>query len=289
MRPLVSAIIPTRNRPATLSVAVHSALNQTYPNLEVVVVVDGPDEATVEMLDALQVPGLRVVALAENVGGSEARNVGVRSARGEWIALLDDDDEWLPEKIEKQMALAAAEGSENTLISCRYYFRRNGKPDRIKPGRLPKPDEEVGGYIFDTNCALNTSTYLCPRNLFLKVPFEKGLPCLQDFDWYIRIMGRPNAHLMVAPEPLTIYNDPAGRSTITGKRTWDFAFHYAKSHRNLMTKRTYALFIVKCCVRLAVRQKAGPGTLLEIFAEMFRFGSPSLKTVGLFLLFCIPQ
>lgn len=289
MNPLVSAIIPTHGRPASLSVAVHSALMQTYPNLEVVVVVDGPDATTVKLLESLQEPRLRIVALHQHVGGSEARNIGVRAARGEWIALLDDDDEWVPGKLQRQMALAFEAGGENTLISCRYFFRSGGKEDRVKPSRLPKPHEEVGSYIFEANCALNTSTYLCTRDLFLKVPFEKDLPCLQDFDWYIRIMSRPDARLIVADEPLAIYNDPAGRATVTGKRTWKFVFDYAKSHRTLMTRHTYSLFIVKCCVRLAVRQQAGLRSLAQIFTEMLRFGSPSIKTLGLFFLFCIPQ
>jgi len=289
MNSLVSAVIPTRNRPELVCRAVRSALNQSYKHLEVVVVVDGPDEATVEMLKALQESRLRVVELPENVGGSEARNVGVRNANGEWIALLDDDDEWLPEKIDKQLAMVATKGYENTLISCCYYFRTNRKADVLKPRRQPRANENVTGYIFEAYCALNTSTYLCHRDLFLSVPFDKNLPCLQDFDWYLRVMNRGGARLIVVPEPLSIYNDPSDRATITGKRTWEFVFDYAKSHRALMTKRIYAQFIVKCCVRLAVRQKAGSGALLEIFAEIFRHGSPSLEIVALFLLFCLKK
>src|SRR5580698_546767 len=99
----VSAVIPTRNRPALVSRAVQSVLRQTHSDIEAVVVIDGPDPETAAALEAIGDPRVRVIALAENVGGSEARNVGAREARGEWIALLDDDDEWLPEKIEKQI------------------------------------------------------------------------------------------------------------------------------------------------------------------------------------------
>src|ERR1700756_3334933 len=109
---LVTAVIPTRNRPELVCRAVRSALNQTYPNLEVVVVVDGPDPATVAALEELRHPRVRISALSENVGGSEARNIGAREARGEWVALLDDDDEWLPEKLEKQIqSILSSNGS----------------------------------------------------------------------------------------------------------------------------------------------------------------------------------
>ena len=80
--PLVSAVIPTRNRPDLVCRAVRSALGQTYSSLEVVVVVDGPDPATVEALQALKEPRLRIVALEENV--RRQRGAQHRSARGEW-------------------------------------------------------------------------------------------------------------------------------------------------------------------------------------------------------------
>src|ERR1700761_5560426 len=122
--PLVTAVIPTRNRPELVLRAVRSALGQTYSNLEVVVVVDGPDPATVAALEELRDPRVRTIALSRNVGGSEARNVGAREARGEWIALLDDDDEWLPEKLEKQMALAEASLFAHPVITSRLCARR---------------------------------------------------------------------------------------------------------------------------------------------------------------------
>ena len=129
---LVSVVIPTRNRPDLVCRAVHSAFSESYPNLEVVVVVDGPDPATVEALGALNKARLRVVALSESVGGSQARNVGAREAKGDWIALLDDDDEWLPEKIEKEMQLAkACPARGNVAVFCRFIYRRPGKADQI--------------------------------------------------------------------------------------------------------------------------------------------------------------
>ena len=104
--PFVSAVIPTRNRHQLVLRAVHSVLTQTYENLEAIVVIDGPDSVTRSALGAIVDPRLRVVELEHSVGGSDARNRGVREARGEWVALLDDDDEWLPSKIEKQVDVA---------------------------------------------------------------------------------------------------------------------------------------------------------------------------------------
>ena len=101
---IVSAVIPTRGRPELLQRAVRSALAQTLREIEVVVVIDGEDPVTSLALESGSQDGrLRVIALAVSVGGSDARNRGVDAARGEWIAFLDDDDEWLPGKLQAQL------------------------------------------------------------------------------------------------------------------------------------------------------------------------------------------
>jgi len=97
--PLVSVIIPTYQRPALLLRAVRSALAQTFSQLEVIVILDGPDPASEEALKEINDARLRLVPLPSRVGGSETRNTGVRNACGQWVAFLDDDDEWLEHKI----------------------------------------------------------------------------------------------------------------------------------------------------------------------------------------------
>ena len=104
--PLVSVVIPTRNRSGLVVRAVSSALAQTYGDIEVIVVVDGPDQGTAEALERVNDPRLKIVQLPESVGGSDARNAGVKAADGAWVAFLDDDDEWLPEKIQKQLSFS---------------------------------------------------------------------------------------------------------------------------------------------------------------------------------------
>jgi hypothetical protein len=100
-------------------------------------------------------------------------------------------------------------------------------------------------------------------------------------------MNRRDVSLIVVPEVLSVYNNPSGRETITARRSWEVVLRYAKEHRSLMTRRTYARFIVKYCVRTAARQRAGLKALLQICAEMFRSGSPDLETVALFVLFSL--
>ena len=145
MNPQVSAVIPTRHRPGSLARAIESALAQTYPPAEVVVVVDGPDPATESMLSTVTDRRLRVLALPTPVGGSEARNAGVQTASGEWIAFLDDDDEWLPNKLERQLAMLAT-ASDEPILSCRFLARTDAG-DRVRPQRLPQPSEPLCEYL----------------------------------------------------------------------------------------------------------------------------------------------
>src|SRR6185437_1348576 len=100
-QPLVSAVIPTRNRPALVLSAIRSALRQTWRRMEVIVVVDGPDAETAASLAGVTDARLRVITLPEASGGCAARNAGVQAAQGEWIGFLDDDDEWFPDKIQR--------------------------------------------------------------------------------------------------------------------------------------------------------------------------------------------
>lgn len=104
---LVSVVIPTFNRSRQVVEAVSSALDQSYSNVEVIVVLDGSPDATRDAVEAIQDTRVRCVC-QENAGLSASRNAGMAEARGEFIALLDDDDTWLPWKLEAQLAVFAA-------------------------------------------------------------------------------------------------------------------------------------------------------------------------------------
>ena len=135
--PLVTAVIPTRNRPELVKRAVTSALEQTYSQLEIIVVIDGPDSETAHALASFDPARLRILCLPESVGGGEARNVGVRWARGEWIAFLDDDDEWKPRRIEKQISAGLASSRRWPLL-CSQVLARTPEADTPGPKRPPR-------------------------------------------------------------------------------------------------------------------------------------------------------
>ena len=128
--PRVSVVIPAHNAAATVVESMRSALAQTVTAVELIVVDDGSTDGTASIVHRSQQddPRIALIRLDENVGLSGARNVGIHVARGKWIALLDSDDVWLPEKLEHQLAFAE-EHPHLDMIGC-YFFERFGASTR---------------------------------------------------------------------------------------------------------------------------------------------------------------
>ena len=284
-KPSVSVVIPTRNRPELVMRAVRSVLAQSFRELEVIVVIDGEEgSATLESIARLNDDRVRSIALAGQVGGAEARNVGMRAARSEWIALLDDDDEWLPSKLAMQMDAAQQHRGERQLvITCLHIHRAPDAADVVRPRRLPRPDEAPWEFMFDYLCYFQTSTFVCSKELMLKVPFTKDLPFFQDIDWFLRALRDPNSRLIVVEQPLSIYHAPEERLTVTSGLSWKARLEWGKANRHLMSKRGYSRFIVGSCVGRAVQDGAGLRGFGRLLYECLVLGS---ATPQLLLLLC---
>jgi glycosyltransferase involved in cell wall biosynthesis len=279
--PIVTVVIPTRNRPELLLRAVKSALRQTLGEIEVVVVIDGEvGNATANALALLGDERLRYARMPQSVGGAEARNVGVREARGNWIALLDDDDEWLPEKLESQLAAVSGQG-QRLVVTSQHIHRADGAADVVRPRRLPHRGESPAEFMFDYLCYFQTSTFLCPKQLLLDIPFTKGLPFFHDIDWFLRVFQQPDVKLVVVPEPLAIYYAPEKRAAISNAVNWKAKVEWGRANRHLMTNRSYSRFIVGSCVGAAVQDHVGVRGFARLFYECAFVGSPTLPLLAL--------
>jgi glycosyltransferase involved in cell wall biosynthesis len=267
--------------------AVRSALNQTFHDLEVVVVIDGPDAATETALAGMGDVRLRVVSLSAHVGAAEARNIGIHAAQGRWVALLDDDDEWLPSKIEKQIAAALASAATQPLITCRYLCRSVERTDSIRPRRLPHSGESIAEYMFDFLCYFQTSTFFGSRELFVQTRFQKQLTSLQDVDWFFRANLNSGVCLVVVAEALSIYNIRQDELTITTQAGWRERLTWGRNNRHLMTGRAYSRFISGSCIGRAVQDKAGLLVYLRLLRECFAGGFPEFSSFMVWLGTCL--
>ena len=211
-----------------------------------VVVVDGPDDCTRKELTTISDSRLRVIELPERVGGSDARNRGMDSAYGEWIGLLDDDDEWMPEKTEVQMRLAKQSSFQYPIVSSRLLLRTS-RYDRVLPRNLPTTP--ICEYLLVRNHwsggagLLQTTTLLFPRDLYKLVPFKSGLPRHQDLDWVLRASQQEGAGIEFVPQPLAVWHTAKQRESISSATNWRGSYEWIRSVQGVITRRAYGTFI----------------------------------------------
>ncbi len=316
--PLVSAVIPTHGRPGLLGCAVRSALHQTWPNMEVIVVVDGPDPATASQLEALADPRLRTVYLPEAGGGGAARNAGVRAARGEWIAFLDDDDEWHPEKIGRQMAAVAKNRDWFPIVTCRLIaksghpasllagvkqsgpaasllagMKQSSTASRVLPRRVYETPQPVADYLFcrtglfDPGGLMQTSTLLAPRDLLLAIPFREGLRLHQDWDWLIRAAAHEGVGIVMVAKPLVTWHVEDGRDSVSRNASWQTSLDWIREIRPLISARAFSSFVAVQCAWRAQRSHADLRARLDILRAFLVEGHADWLSTLHFLLFSV--
>jgi glycosyltransferase involved in cell wall biosynthesis len=202
----VSVIIPTRNRLALLKRAIKSVLLQTCKDMEIIIIDDCSTDGTGEYLANEQIPNFNYIKLVQKSGGAVARNHGIKEAKGKYIAFLDDDDEWLPDKLEKQIKCI----EQNKNIGICYTGRKIISNDDSIKGlaksysfRYP-PEENHYCAIMKDNFVGVTSSVLIPREILLQLNgFDEKLPCYQDYELFIRILK--NYKAVGINEPLVNY------------------------------------------------------------------------------------
>ena len=253
---IISVVIPSLNRPKIVTKAVHSALAQTITSIEVIVVVDGPDEATVTELQKISDPRLKVKSLPVNVGCSDARNAGVNEAQGKWIAFLDDDDEWFPQKLELQLAAAEKSSYKFPFIGSRC-LSKTPTNEFILPKRLPVPGENMSEFLFvreslfDRAELIQTSTFFTSKDLLQKVPFPRNMRKHEDWEWLIRISAIENVGIEILPDVLAIRFSDEARESLSNLKNWHFSRDWIRSIKDFVTPKAYAGFLLRVVTRQA--------------------------------------
>ncbi|MBN1932633.1 MAG: glycosyltransferase [Desulfobacterales bacterium] len=194
-KPLVSVIIPTYNRGWTLKEAVDSVLTQDFRDFELIVVDDGSDDNTPEILESYA--NSICVIRQNNQGVSAARNKGVAAASGRFLAFLDSDDLWLPKKLLAQVEFFNQD-LKALICQTEELWIRNGL--RVNP---KKRHQKPSGNIFERSlalCLVSPSAVMIARSLFESVGgFDENLPACEDYDLWLRISCRYPVYLIDTP------------------------------------------------------------------------------------------
>jgi len=182
---VISVVIPTHNRVELLEKAVKSVLNQTYSDLEIIIVDDASTDDTESRIKRFGSDKITYFRVDESKGGNHARNIGIEKSTGEYIAFLDDDDEWMPTKLQEQMLIFKRDESIGLVYTGAevIYTANNGKYNII-----PTKKGELSKDILTYNYIGTTSSVMVRKDIInLAGRFDLEMPALQDYDLWIRI------------------------------------------------------------------------------------------------------
>mgnify|MGYP001203296521 CR=1 FL=1 len=191
----ISVIIPTYNRKHTLKRAIQSVEQQSLPPSEIIVVDDGSNDGTEEWVKK-NYPNVKYV-YQKNSGVSSARNEGIKISRGNWIALLDSDDEWLPNKIYKQTNEIQANSNIKIHHSNEIWIRNGVRVNQMKKHK------KFGGHIFEKcldMCRISPSSVLIKRDVFDDIgTFDESLRVCEDYNLWLRITSKYSVFFLDVP------------------------------------------------------------------------------------------
>ena len=236
----VSAIITTKNRCGLLENAIRSVCAQTIPDVQCIVVDDASVDGTRERYENdPRIVYVRIDA-KDSHGGNYARNQGLARATGEFVAFLDDDDEWLPEKLEKQLALYAQH--PGSVVFCGRTFKKKLDGKEFLHHLIP-PQKFSGNLarLIRTTYVTSTSCLLFPRKLLEQVgTFDERLTFWQEYELCIRLAQV--AEFYFVPETLVVCMDDVGGAPRVSNKVlnWKENVSYIRTkHKKLYDDLTF--------------------------------------------------
>lgn len=205
-RPAISVVTPFHNRCGWLRRYLATLERQSFKNFEVIIVDDGSTDGLADAVYSKRTGfPLRFIRLTENRGAGAARNVGMSIARGRYIALLDSDDAWHPDKLARDLARFAGAHDRDRLVGLSRHVVV-GTRTFVRPRRLMRPTDRVGPYLFQLGGVIQTSTMVLTADLARAARFAEGEPGHDDWTFALRLEAL-GARFSMDPEALTCYRD----------------------------------------------------------------------------------
>jgi glycosyltransferase involved in cell wall biosynthesis len=200
----VSVVIPVYNRSTELRRAVRSVLAQTYVDLELIVVDDASTDDIAGALEDVADPRLRLIRKPVNQGAASARNTGIQAATGHWVAFLDSDDEWLPNKLERQIGRLAGRPNGARICTSGYVILHAQERRRAREFRPADWHGTARQLVWGCNLSPG-STLIAERACFEEIGlFDVALRRFEDWDWLLRYLRR--YPIAIEPEVLARIN-----------------------------------------------------------------------------------
>lgn len=270
---LVSVIVPTHNRAEMLVKAIDSIFRQSYKNIEVIIVANGCTDNTPEVVKSLQekYKNIHFLNFPESIGGAEARNRGVDIIKGEYVAFLDDDDEWLKDKLEYQLRIL--KNSNYCIVGCNYY-KVGG--NSVKEVKLP---EKVSFYEMTFENLLGSFSFCITKSEYIKeLRIDKSLKANQDYDFWLKILKSTDKYAYVVQKPLVNYHQHTIRVSTNIKHRIDAQYLFLELWANEFDQKAKdygqsKILLLKLIMTKNFKEHifSLPSILLSIYHSPYRF------------------
>jgi glycosyltransferase involved in cell wall biosynthesis len=236
--PLVSVVIPAYNPGRMLAAAVESVRAQTLADWEIVVVDDrSPEDVAAALGPLLDEPRLRLVRHAVNGGPTAARNTGMAEARGRFVAFLDADDSWQPEKLARQLqAVMARPDPDRVFCVTRTVVNLADGRHVVRPVRGKRPGERLDEFIFVAGNFCQTSSFFVSRALATRIGWRE-LSTGEDHLFAIDAVDREGAEYLLINEPLAIYNNDIRPGRLSHTTTLERGRRFMDEVRGLISAK----------------------------------------------------
>lgn len=251
-KPLVSIVIPTYNRAELVTQTIDSVVQQSYPNLEIIIVDDGSTDDTENTIQNIKDSRIRYIKHPQNLGGATARNTGIEAATGGYTCFLDSDDLWLPNKIELQLAFIQQFPDSEKIVT--YTQRKISNPhkevykNRSKVTQKPNTDikysKNLADYLFCDDGDMQTSTLMMKSAFAKAVKFRSELKKHQDWDFCLRLEAR-GAIFAFLPQTLTIYQNHSCQNRTSRKVDYNTSINWIKEYASVISAKAHTGFLLQ--------------------------------------------
>jgi len=250
--PLVSVIIPSFNRAATIGKAIRTALDQTVRDIEVIVVDDGSSdvEALATLIEGVGDNRLRLLRQPVNRGVSAARNAGIDAARGRFVAFLDSDDYWLPAKLERQLVAALrAPHPDRTVCLAKTTIVMRGGWERVRPIAWPSPSRLFSRFLYGEGGFAQCSSFFLATRLAREVRFDERLRQYEDHLFLIEAQ-RQGGEFVMLDEALSVWMNDERPDRLSAHDTEARVEAFAAIARAAIPPRVLSAFVARTTCEL---------------------------------------
>lgn len=236
---MISVIIPVYNREKTIKRAVESVLEQTYKNIEIIIVDDHSTDNSINIIHKLNDKRIKIFRLNENKGACYARNYGVKQAHGQYIAFQDSDDFWFPEKLEEQ--IKCLQEQKKDLVFCRMNtYNEKNTFLHLTPAIYENKCITYNDLIYGN--LVSTQTILCKKEIFQNNQFDNSIKRFQDWDFVLQVAKQYQIYFLAE----TLVNQYIQRDSISNKENIlnSLDIILSKNKEILNNKNAYSCFLL---------------------------------------------